>query len=66
MARKYKLISYEDRKTIEKLYKKGVSCQKIANQIGVHKVTVLREKKRGWNEKTNSYDAEKGQRALLR
>ena len=66
MARKYKAVTYEDRKKIEKLYKNGCSQQSIADAIGVHRLTICREKKRGWNEETQTYDADRAQRALLR
>ena len=62
--RKYKRISYEDRKKIEKLYKYGDSHQQIADVIGVSRITIYREKKRGWDEDTKSYNADTAQRCL--
>ena len=66
MPRKYKSITYQDRIIIEKMYKKGCSHQQIADVIGVDRMTMYREKKRGWNEESQSYDAEKAQRELRR
>ncbi len=40
MARKYKRLRYEDRRTIEKILKAGDSIVEIAGVVGVHKDTI--------------------------
>ena len=68
MARKYKIINYEDRKKIERMIKNGVKTSFIAEEIGVHYYTLLREMQRGgggrWNH--SGYRAEVAQRSVLK
>jgi len=40
-------LNYEDRKSIEALYKAGVSLVDIASELGVHLATIYREMTRG-------------------
>ncbi len=47
MARRYKRLRYEDRRTIEKMLKAGDSIVEIAAAVGTHRDTaedVLRER----------------------
>lgn len=50
MARKYKRISYEDRKKIEAMCKGGCNAEAIAEAVGVHRGTLYRELQRGGAE----------------
>ncbi len=43
MARKYKRLRYEDRRTIEKMLKAGDSVVMIAGALGVHRDTIYKE-----------------------
>ena len=58
--RKYKRISYEERKRIEKMYKNGVNVRLIAEDIGVAHTTLYRELKRGEGD-DGEYNAELAQ-----
>jgi IS30 family transposase len=40
-------LTYEDRKSIENLYKSGESLVEIASELGVHLATIYREMTRG-------------------
>lgn len=40
---KFKYLTYDDRKIIEKMYKSGMSTPKIANALGKNYSTVYRE-----------------------
>jgi len=40
-------LSYEDRKTIEKMIKQGKKVTVIANTVGFHRATIYNELKRG-------------------
>ena len=42
MARKYKRLRYEDRRTIEKMLKAGDSVVTIAGALGVHRDTIYK------------------------
>ena len=55
--RKYKKITYSDRKRIEKMYKNDVDIAMIALDIGVARQTIYREIKRGEDENGN-YNAD--------
>lgn len=59
MGIKYSCLSFEERKNIEILYKKGMSCPKIAKQINRNTATVYREIER--NSKGNCYNASAAQ-----
>ena len=57
ILRKYKKITYSDRKRIEKMYKNDVDIAMIALDIGVARQTIYREIKRGEDENGN-YNAD--------
>lgn len=40
-------LTYEDRKQIEKMYKKGEKISKIADVLGFHRTTIYLELKKG-------------------
>lgn len=63
MARKYKRLRYEDRKTIEKMLKAGDSVIVIAGALGVHRDTIYKEFARSGTDQ-RTYNAEAGQRAI--
>ena len=67
MARKYKRLSYEDRKRIEAMCKAGSNAETIADAVGVHRGTLYRELQRGGaeNGKRQQYSAELAQRAII-
>ncbi len=57
MARKYRRLRYEDRKTIETMLKDGRKIEKIAEELGVHRSTIYKEFKRsGTDERTYTAD----------
>lgn len=60
MRKKYKYLTYEDRKRIEKMVARGVRVTEIAEAIGVHRATIYRELRRG----ESPYSAEAAQNAL--
>ena len=66
MARKYKRLSYEDRKKIEVMCRTGCNVEAIAEAVGVHRGTLYRELQRGGaeNGKRQQYSAELAQRAI--
>lgn len=46
MARKYKRLSYEDRKTIEEMCRNGKKADEIAAAMDVHRATIYHELQR--------------------
>ena len=58
--RKYKRISYADRKVIEALLKKNKRIVEIADALGCHRATIYEEIKRGGTP----YKADVAQRTL--
>lgn len=66
VARKYKRLSYEDRKEIEAMCKAGKKADEIAEAMGVHRATVYHELARGGAEKgkRQQYSADMAQRAI--
>ncbi len=58
--KKYKRLTYEDRKKIEKLIQAGQTVDQIALIIGVHSATMYRELARGGEP----YRADVAQRAI--
>ena len=58
--KKYKRLSFEDRKKIEALYMQGKTIDEMALIIGVHSTTMYREIERGGTP----YSAEAAQRAI--
>ena len=60
MKRRCKRISYTDRKLIESRAKQGKSVIEIANEIGVHRMTIYSELKRGGSP----YSADRAQKTL--
>lgn len=48
MARKYRYITFDDRKQIARLWSIGTPAQAIAGEIGVSLGTLYRELKRGY------------------
>lgn len=47
MPRKYKRLSYEDRKTIEEMCRNGKKADEIAEAMDVHRATIYHELQRG-------------------
>ncbi len=45
--RRYKRISYKDRKIIEMMFKGGFDVSEVTEVIGVHRATMYRELERG-------------------
>lgn len=66
MARKYKRLSYEDRKEIEAMCKAGKKAREIAEAMNVHRATIYHELDRGGaaNGKRQQYSADMAQRAI--
>ncbi len=48
MERRYKYITFEDRKQIARLWSIGTPAQAIAEEIGVNPATISRELRRGY------------------
>lgn len=48
MARKYKIITPDDRQTIERAYLGGASIDEIAAEVGVSRASIYREIARGY------------------
>lgn len=63
MARKYKRLHYEDRKTLEKMLRAGGSVAEVAGALGVHRDTIYKEFARSGTER-HTYSADAGQRAI--
>lgn len=63
MARKYKRLRYEDRKTIERMLKAGDSVVMIAGALGVHKDTIYKELTRSGTDQ-HTYTADIAQATL--
>lgn len=64
MKRRYKKLTYADRRLIERMIGQGISPKIIASEIGVHIATIYREMQRGVDAEGN-YKAELAQRALF-
>lgn len=66
MARKYKRLSYEDRKTIEAMCRSGKKADEMAELLDVHRATVYHELQRGGagGGKRKQYNADVAQRAI--
>lgn len=66
MARKYKRLSYADRKTIEAMCKSGKRAVEIAEAMGVHRATIYTELERGGagHGRRQQYSADAAQRAI--
>lgn len=66
MARKYKRLSYEDRKTIEAMCRAGKKAEEIAAVMDVHRATIYHELQRGGAGGGNrqQYSAELAQRTI--
>lgn len=60
MRKERRRLNFEDRQQIESMMKAGVKVVKIAETVGVHRVTIYNELKRGGEP----YRAEVAQRAL--
>lgn len=54
MARKYKRLSYEDRKTIEEMCRNGKKADEIAAAMDVHRATIYHELQKVRNQLTKS------------
>ena len=63
MARKYKRLRYEDRKTLDKLLRAGDSVADAAGALGVHRDTIYKEFARSGTDH-HTYSADAGQRAI--
>lgn len=66
MARKYKIITFEDRRAIERAYLNNAAPAEIAEKIKVSPSTIYREIARGYTGKTDkngrpAYSAETAQ-----
>jgi IS30 family transposase len=66
VARKYKRLSYEDRRRIESMCREGRTTDEIAATIGTHRATIYLELKRGGAErgKRANYSAERAQKQI--
>nr|WP_325300249.1 helix-turn-helix domain-containing protein [uncultured Dysosmobacter sp.] len=66
MARTYNRLTYENRKTIEKMCKAGKKVTEIANAVGVHRATIYNELIRGGatSEDLQQYSADTAQKAV--
>jgi IS30 family transposase len=53
MARKYKIITPEDRRTIERAYLDGAAPDKIAAEVGASTASIYREIARGYTGGTD-------------
>ncbi len=63
VARKYKRLRYEDRRTIEKMLKAGDSIAVIAVAVGVHRDTIYKEFNRSGTDQ-HTYTADVAQATL--
>ena len=63
VARKYKRLRYEDRRTIEKMLKAGDSVVMIAGALGVHRDTIYKELNRSGTDQ-HTYTADVAQATL--
>lgn len=63
VARKYKRLRYEDRKTLEKMLRAGDSVAEAAGVLGVHRDTIYKEFARSGTDQ-HTYSADAGQRAI--
>ena len=63
VARKYKRLRYEDRRTIEKMLKAGDSIVMIAGALGVHRDTIYKELNRSGTDQ-HTYTADIAQATL--
>lgn len=63
VARKYKRLRYEDRRTIEKMLKDGDSVVMIAGALGVHRDTIYKELNRSGTDQ-HTYTADVAQATL--
>lgn len=64
MARKYKILSYADRKLMESMGKSGSNVREIAGVLGTHRDTLYRELKRCGCTTLAEYNAAAGQQTL--
>ena len=66
MARKYKRLSYNDRKGIETMCKNGKKAEEIAEAMGVHRATIYHELQRGGagSGRRQQYSAELAQQTI--
>lgn len=69
MKRAYKLLSYEDRKRIEAMWREGVRSRIIAEKIGINTATLYTELRRGRSEERKDvyrqeYDADLAQKRV--
>lgn len=67
--KKYRYLSYDARKIIEKKYKKGERPEDIAKAVGANTATIYNELRRGYTGQEDEnfrpgYSAEIGQRVL--
>lgn len=68
MARKYKIITPDDRRVIERAYQEGADVEVIAAEVGVARSTIYREIARGYTGAADengrpAYSAAAAQRA---
>jgi IS30 family transposase len=63
MARKYKRLSFEDRKRIQSMGRSGSRVLDISQALGIHRDTIYKELKRCHMD-LESYDAEEAQKLL--
>lgn len=66
MARKYKRLTYFDRRQIERLCKADKGVREIAQAMGVHRATMYHELQRGGagGGDLKKYSADMAQRAI--
>ena len=66
MARNYNRLTYENRKTIEKMCRSGKRIAEIAKEVGVHRATIYNELARCGLKTTElqQYSADTAQKAI--
>lgn len=65
MARKYKILRYEDRQKLEVMSRMGVRVTRIAAELGVNRATIYKEYQR-CDATQDTYSADAGQKAVKR
>lgn len=66
VTKSYTHLNYEDRKSIERYLKEGLSVIKIAEKLNVHRSTIYNEIKRAGvsTENKDAYSADVAQHAM--
>lgn len=64
MRKQYHRLTYDERKTMEKMYKNGCTHKDVSKKFDVTLATVYRDYKRGLDPDTNMYDALRAQKTV--